>query len=239
MYEIDRDLFNIYPKPNVKLLDLPVTASIRDTLTRVVREYKQRANLRKHGLCNSSTIFLCGPSGTGKRLTTRAMATALKFSIYEARTSAITTGADLPQQICFNRGIFLFRGIVPAKLFKQLKLAAPYGMDSLIVVEASTIDDWNLNVLEQFDERIRYRYPTKDEIAHIVRKRFASWEVTNEMIEMVSLNSDNLSHMEIMRVCDSVLKAQIMKGDDSIDVDSLHTALKSYLDSKWWKRNEK
>jgi SpoVK/Ycf46/Vps4 family AAA+-type ATPase len=90
---------------------------MKKRIERILREYKHKDKLQKHGLSHRRKILLAGPPGTGKTLTASVLAGELKFPLFTVMMDKLVTkfmgetSAKLRQIFDFikdQRGVFLF-----------------------------------------------------------------------------------------------------------------------------------
>lgn len=77
--------------PNVRLSEMVLAPEIRDKLERVIREYRQQAALRNHGLSARRKLLLVGPPGCGKTMTAMALAGELKLPLLSVQLHGLIT----------------------------------------------------------------------------------------------------------------------------------------------------
>jgi ATP-dependent 26S proteasome regulatory subunit len=107
----------ISSEPMNRLSYLVLSDGMKKRIERILREYKHKDKLQKHGLSHRRKILLAGPPGTGKTLTASVLAGELKFPLFTVMMDKLVTkfmgetSAKLRQIFDFikdQRGVFLF-----------------------------------------------------------------------------------------------------------------------------------
>lgn len=95
--------------PRTRLSEMIRGSDQRESLELVIREYRQQAKLRAHGLSPRRKLLLVGPPGVGKTMTSWALAGELKLPHFTVQLHSLITK---------------FMGETAAKLFAAHCLAA-------------------------------------------------------------------------------------------------------------------
>lgn len=208
--------------PDTEWSKLTVTPEIRKSLIQIVRNYRQRDELRTRGLSNPNKISICGPSGTGKYTTANVMARATNLQLYVVhnRNNILDSACDMIDHIYRHRGVYLFDECTPATFIKQILHMDPHTLDSLIVVAGDVQNQYSA-MSDCFDVRLQYQYPTRSEVIDILRNHLAPWDTTDNLIDIANEVTSNLSHGEIVRACQSAVASIVLVGGDTVDVDTL------------------
>lgn len=77
-FKPDLDLLVMTSEPKERLSILVQSDEMGTRIERILREYRQKAKLEKHGLSHRRKILLAGPPGTGKTLTAAVLARYLR-----------------------------------------------------------------------------------------------------------------------------------------------------------------
>lgn len=87
----DLDHLVLTSEPKERLGMLVQSDEMRGRIERILREYRQKAKLEKHGLSHRRKILLAGPPGTGKTLTAAVLAGELGLPLFTIMMDKIVT----------------------------------------------------------------------------------------------------------------------------------------------------
>ena len=178
-----------------KLSDMVSAAPLRDQLARVITEYRQQAKLRSHGLSARRKLLLVGPPGSGKTMTSWALAGELNLPLFTVQLHGVITkfmgetAAKL--RLVFDamqdaRGVYLFdefdaigsnRGMandvgeIRRVLNSFLQFLEQEDSDSLIVAATNYEGMLDTALFRRFDDIIRYLAPTPDLSLELIQNR--------------------------------------------------------------------
>ena len=98
-----------------KLAALELSSAVRESFNEVIREWKSRSKLAKHGLPRRWRLLFHGPSGCGKSAAAAALATETKLPGFLVRFDSLI-GAYLGQTALRLRELFSFAEQTPCVL---------------------------------------------------------------------------------------------------------------------------
>ena len=220
--------------PSVKKNQLIVSKELSDKINRILNEYLNRKKLRKYGMENRRKVLLEGNPGTGKTYTASVIASELNLPLYLVQMDKLVTkfmgetSVKLRQifdSIESAEGVYFFDefdaiganrnldnevGEMRRILNSFLQFIEQDNSDSIIIAATNNQQLLDQALFRRFDDILHYSLPSYEEIKSIYSSHICSFQSnfapTNELIEQ----SINLSHAEIIRVCDDAIKYSIL-----------------------------
>ena len=236
-------------EPRERLGSLVLSDEMLARIERILREFRQKAKLEKHGLTHRRKILLAGPPGTGKTLTAAVLAGELNLPLYTILMDKIVTrymgetSAKLRQifdVIQQRRGVYLFDefdaiggersraddvGEMRRVLNSFLQFIEHDSSDSLIVAATNTPKILDQALFRRFDDVLHYQLPEKGEIERLIENRLGSFRQKSISLD-VSVNvALSLSHAEITQACDDAIKEAILTDRNNVTATLLQQML--------------
>ncbi len=230
----DLDHLVLTSEPRERLGVLVLSDEMRGRIERILREFRQKAKLEKHGLTHRRKILLAGPPGTGKTLTAAVLAGELSLPLYTILMDKIITkfmgetSAKLRQifdVIQERRGVYLFDefdaiggersrnddvGEMRRVLNSFLQFIERDSSDSLIVAATNNPRILDQALFRRFDDILHYHLPGKPEIERLIENRLGSFRQKKTRLDASAKVALSLSHAEIAQACDDAIKETIL-----------------------------
>lgn len=221
-------------EPSDRLGALVVSGDMRDRIERILREYRQKHKLEKHGLSHRRKILLAGPPGTGKTLTATVLAGELSLPLCTILMDKLVTkfmgetSAKLRQifdVIKERRGVYLFdefdaiggersRDDDVAEMRRVLNSFLQFierdTSDSLIVAATNNPRILDQALFRRFDDVLHYSLPEKEEIRRLIESRLGSFLSKKTSLDVAAKTATSLSHAEVAQACDDAIKEAIL-----------------------------
>lgn len=238
--------------PKVTLANMVLTEDVHTRLSRVVRQQQERATLRNHGQAPTTHMLLVGPPGTGKTMTASVLAGELHLPLFTVRLEAMfsrffgETAAKLRllfDQIAQTRGVYLLDefdaigarrgdpndvGEIRRVLNSVLAfMEEPNTTDSLVLAATNHVEILDEALARRFDEVIEYNLPDRSAARAILERRLGKFKLTASSWSLAETALDGLSHGELVRAADAVVKDAIIEGATKITSDSLAHSLQN------------
>lgn len=236
-------------EPKERLGILVLSGDVRGRIERILREYRQKDKLEKHGLSHRRKILLAGPPGTGKTLTAAVVAGELGLPLYTILMDKIVTkfmgetSAKLRQifdVIQERRGVYLFDefdaiggersrdndvGEMRRVLNSFLQFIERDTSDSLIVAATNNPRILDQALFRRFDDVLHYRLPEKTEIVRLIENRLGSFRERRMQPDTSAKMAESLSHAEIAQACDDAIKEAILTDRKTVTATLLKQML--------------
>lgn len=236
------DLANLlsvtYPKH--RLVDMVLDSKVLAQLHQVIKEQRQFARIREHGLAPRRKLLLVGPPGTGKTMTASVLAGELGIPLFLVRLDSLITkfmgetAAKLRQvfdSVTDMRGVYFFdefdaigsqRGMandvgeIRRVLNSFLQMIEHDQSNSLIIAATNHPAILDYALFRRFDDVVEYKLPTPVQIAGLIRSRLGSFLPKQMAMKMIGTKADGLSYAEICRAIDGAIKEAIMHDKGSV-----------------------
>ena len=181
--------------PDVRLEDMILPEEVERKLRRVLREQRQQAKLLTHALPPRAKVLLVGPPGSGKTMSTRALAGELRLPLFTILLDGLITkfmgetAAKLRlvfDAIRQTRGVYLFDefdaiggqrtlmndvGEIRRVLNSFLHFLEEAEPTSLIVAATNHPDLLDPALFRRFDDVIEYSLPSEELACQAFRSR--------------------------------------------------------------------
>lgn len=237
--------------PKVRLSDLVATESITRSLQGIVDEQKRRDRLRAFGQAPSCRMLLVGPPGSGKTFTAAALAGELHLPLMTIRLDSVITrymgetAAKLRlifDQVAASRGVYFFDefdalggrrtadndvGEMRRVLGSFLSfLEEPNSTDSIVIAATNHPELLDRALFRRFDEVVSYALPDRDAIVRMLGDRLGTYRPPRIGWSKVAEAADGLSHADLARAVDQVIKRAILRDDSRVTTDELVASLR-------------
>ena len=240
----------ISAEPRERFADLIVSDDMRNRIERILREYRQQAKLKKHGLGNRRKILLAGPPGTGKTMTAAVLSGELHLSLHTILMDKLVTkfmgetSAKLRQifdVIRERRGVYLFDefdaiggergrdndvGEMRRVLNSFLQFIEQDNSESLIVAATNNLRILDQALFRRFDDVLHYHLPTDDEIRQLMENRLGKFRGKELSLKTAVKEAQTLSHAEITQACDDAVKEAVLADRGTVTATILTQMLR-------------
>lgn len=239
-------------EPQTELRNLVGPPTLIKSVSRVLREQRQRLELQAHGFSPIHRLLLEGPPGTGKTMTAGVIARELSLPLLTIRLDGLLskylgeTGSKLRlvfESVATRRAVYLFdefdalgahrdgndvgeaRRILNTFLV-FLEQASP---ESIVVAATNHRSILDHALFRRFDMTIRYKLPDRDQAIQVMRTRLGSLG-RDVSWEKAAAHSDGSSHAELVKAAETAAKNALLDDMDRVTTDSLIEAVAACRD---------
>jgi len=235
--------------PANRMGDIVLDEDAAMQLARTVKEQRQIARIKEHGLSPRRKLLLVGPPGTGKTMTASVLAGELGIPLFLVRLDSLITkfmgetAAKLRQvfdAIADIRGVYFFDefdaigsqrgnandvGEIQRVLNSFLQMIEQDQSNSLILAATNHPELLDRALSRRFDDVIEYRLPTSIQALELIRARLGTFVCKPFKINGLAKQAEGLSYAEICRAVDESIKDAIMCDQTKVQFVALETAL--------------
>jgi len=226
-------------QPDAKLNQLIVRETVSQRIQRLLKEYRQKARIRKYGLNNRRKLLLSGPPGTGKTLTASIIGGELNLPLYTILVDKLITkymgetAAKLRQifeLIQTQQGVYLFDefdaigaargrdnevGEMRRVLNAFLQFIENDQSESFIIAATNNPEILDKALFRRFDDVLFYELPEKDQFIQLIQNRLGIF-FSKFKLDDLAVKFKSLSHADVCLACDDAIKESILDGKENV-----------------------
>lgn len=235
--------------PVNRLSDMVLDEVASNQLQRVLKEQRQLARIKEHGLAPRRKLLLVGPPGTGKTMTASALAGELGIPLFLVRLDSLITkfmgetASKLRQvfdAVTDIRGVYFFdefdaigsqRGMandvgeIRRVLNSFLQMIEQDTSNSLIIAATNHGDVLDYALFRRFDDVVEYHLPSPAQATNLIRSRLGFFVPKPFRKDSLLVSVEALSHAEICRAVDAAIKDAILHDQTKVQPAALKRAL--------------
>jgi SpoVK/Ycf46/Vps4 family AAA+-type ATPase len=235
--------------PDVRLEDMVLPEEVERKLRRVLREQRQQAKLLSHALPPRAKVLLVGPPGSGKTMSTRALAGELRLPLFTILLHGLITKfmgeTAVKLRLVFDairdtRGVYLFDefdaiggqrtlmndvGEIRRVLNSFLHFLEEAEPTSLIVAATNHPDLLDPALFRRFDDVIEYSLPTADLARETFQSRLQGLDTSGVDWPRVVTSAEALSYADIVKACEDTAKEAILGDTKTVITETLLRAI--------------
>jgi len=235
-----------------RIPELVVNQELRARLLQVVKEFRQRDKIRKHGLVQRRKLLLIGPPGTGKTLTAKVLAGELHLPMYTVAIDKVVTkylgetSAKMRQVfdlISNQTGVYLFDefdaiganrerdndvGEMRRVVNSFLQFIEEERGDSIIVAATNIRKILDHALYRRFDDVLRYSQPTASESLQLMKNRLSTFRPVRfgpKSVAPLQTLASSMNHADIAMSCDNAIKNCILNDKSKVTIARLEECL--------------
>lgn len=235
--------------PKLLFSNMILDDEIKLRLNRIIKEQRNIAKIREHGLSPRRKLLLVGPPGTGKTMTASVLAGELSIPLFLVRLDTLITkymgetAAKLRQifeAVASVRGVYLFDefdaigsqrsfgndvGEVRRILNSFLQMLEQDQSNSIIVAATNHPEILDYALFRRFDDVLEYGLPNPKQIAELLESRFVNFKLSKIPWLSLAEAAAGLSYAEIARAADEAIKDAIIHDQHIISEADIETML--------------
>ena len=231
--------------PKLRLPDIVLDQDIYERLTRIIKEQRQGAKLRSHGLIPRKKMLFVGPPGTGKTMSASVLASELGLPLFVVRLEGLITkfmgetAAKLRlifDALAQTRGVYFFDefdsigsqrgrsndvGEIRRVLNSFLQMIEQDTSDSLILAATNHPDILDYALFRRFDDVVRFKLPDKTLAIRLIKTKLAAFPTSRIIWKQVAACTKDLSFADIAGACEDAIKDAIVNDRGKVSQKDL------------------
>lgn len=236
-------------RPRRYLDDLIFETPIRDTVERIMRDFREWDVLEANGLPPMRRVLFCGPSGCGKTATAEAIAAELAIPLIYVRFDAVVssllgeTAANLRKVFDYaHRGQWVLffdefdaigrsrddtteHGEIKRVLNSFLQIMDNFDGRSLVIAATNFEQVLDFAIWRRFDDVVRFERPEEAQLRLIIRKRVAPLRFADSQVDDLAKALAGSSYADAERVCFDIRKSCAFRADNRLKNEDTQEAL--------------
>lgn len=239
--------------PDRFLEELVLQDGTKETLLRVVREYRQWDVLESNGLRPSHKLLFCGPPGCGKTATAEVIANELGLPLVYVRFDSVVssllgeTASNLRkvfEYIQDDSWVVLFdefdaigrsrdditeHGEIKRVVNAFLQMLDNFEGRSLLIAATNFEQSLDPALWRRFDEVVRFERPTAEQIAELMTKRLNPVRNTRISTGRYVDQLKGSTFGDVERIAIDVLKTCALDGRTRFRADDIKKAVENHV----------
>ncbi|MCA9167401.1 MAG: ATP-binding protein [Planctomycetales bacterium] len=235
--------------PERQLDDLVLDDQLRQSIQRVMEEYREWEVLEANGLAPTQRALFCGPSGCGKTATAEAVATELALPLLYVRFDSVVssllgeTAANLRKVFDYaarGQWVVLFdefdaigrsrddateHGEIKRVVNSFLQIMDSFMGRSLVIAATNFEASLDPAVWRRFDEVLRFGKPNTNQIKCLVQRRLKPLSFDTAVVNKIASGLKAASFADAERVCLDIRKQAAIRGKSVVAAQDVEDAL--------------
>lgn len=235
--------------PDVRLSDMVLEEHLLGRLRKIIKEQRERAKLTARGLEPRRKFLLVGPPGTGKTMSSAAIASELGLPLFTVLLDGLITkymGETASKlRLVFDamserRAVYLFDevdalatsraadndvGEARRILNSFLQFLDEERSTSLIFAATNHPELLDRAVFRRFHTAIPFALPLPALVRPLLESALSQFDLSSIDWEVVTRRASNLSQAEIVRAADDAARDAVLDHDNLVDTKLLLAAL--------------
>lgn len=232
--------------PKLALQDVILHQQLRHRLDDLLRQQLRRDWLREQGKTPNRRVFFVGPPGSGKTMTSEALACELKLPLFVIRLETLITrfmGETAGKlRLVFDetgkrRGVYLFDEFDAvggrrnatndvAEMRRVLNsflqfMEEPNATDSMIICATNHPELLDRALLRRFDLVLEFDAPTDEQIISLVKAHLQPLKLSKILWKSIVAAAHGLSQSEIVQASDDAVKTAILDERNTIATEDI------------------
>lgn len=235
--------------PDARLADMVLDEHLLGRLRKIIKEQRERTKLATRGLEPRRKFLLVGPPGTGKTMSTAAVAAELGLPLFTVLLDGLITkymgetAAKL--RLVFDamterRAVYLFDevdalatsraaendvGEARRILNSFLQFLDEDRSTSLIFAATNHPELLDRAIFRRFNAALQFTLPTPALVRPLVESVLSEFDLHGIDWDAVAKGAANLSHAEIVRAADDAARDAVLDHDNAVDTQLLLASL--------------
>lgn len=232
--------------PNVKLSDMVLIPSVKQSLQRVLDEQRKIDLLESHGLKARKKLLFTGAPGCGKTMSAHVLASELGLPLFIIRLDGLISrymGESIAKLRLVFEAMHDFRAVYLFDEFDSIGTSRSSGNEvgeikrvlnsfllqiekdesrSLIIAATNMPASLDNALFRRFDDIIQFPLPTTEDILRLLNLELNSFNLTYTLnLNQIAHRSLGLSFADIHRIVSDIMKDVLVYGEESVSNEKI------------------
>jgi SpoVK/Ycf46/Vps4 family AAA+-type ATPase len=232
-----------------RLTDIILSKQTRESVERVLQEWRNGPLLESYSLTKRSKLLLVGPPGCGKTLSAKVIAGEVQLPLFVVKLDGLISRflgetsvhlTNIFNAMATTPGVYLFDefdsigttrgerrdvGEVSRVLSTFLLLLENFSGNSLVIAATNYENALDDALFRRFDDVIHFPMPSQAQLGELLKLRLAKFPHEKTNFTLISKAALGMNYAEVSRAVNEAIKMAVMQHKKSLDQSAILEAI--------------